>query len=69
MANSVERKRKEMVKAKLAKKAAMYANGEKSRYYKRVQARMRGEPMATRVNMPWWYAEFSRVFAGLSRAA
>lgn len=67
MANSVDRKRKEMMKAKLAKKAAMHANGEKSRYFKRVQARMRGEPMAPRLVMPWWYGEFSRVFAGLNR--
>ena len=68
MANSADRKHKEMMKAKLAKKAAMHANGEKSRYFRRVQARLRGEPMATRPVMPWYYTEFSRVFAGLNRA-
>lgn len=67
MANSAERKRKAMMKAKLAKKAAMHANGEKSRYHKRVEARLRGEPMATRTVMPWWYGEFSRVFSGINK--
>lgn len=68
MANSEERKRKAMIKAKLAKKTAMHENGERSRYFTRVQARLRGEPMSTRAVMPWWYAEFSRVFSGLKAA-
>lgn len=54
--SSADKRRKEQQKARAAKKAAMFENGEKSRYWKRREARMRGDPMADRSGerAPWW---------------
>ena len=61
------KRRQEQLKAKAAKRSAMFQPGHESKYAKRVESRLRGEPMATRPIMPWWYGEFSRVFAGIGR--
>lgn len=62
MANVMERRRKAQQKAKALKRLQMAEPGYESRYHKRKEARARGEPMATRTVMPWWFTEFSAIF-------
>jgi hypothetical protein len=63
--NNNQKRRAELQKAKAAKKQAMAESGGKSTYAKRRAARFNGAPMSTRTVMPWWFVEFSRVFASL----
>lgn len=59
------KRRQEQAKARSAKRASMFTPGNKSRYAQRVQARLRGEPMATRPVMPWHYESVMRAVNAL----
>lgn len=57
------KRRQEQAKSRTIKRAAMFQPGKKSKYAQRVQARLRGEPKATRQIMSWYYDAVMRSFS------